>query len=489
MKYGFVNRVGGRSACWALTVLCLALMLGGGWVLSAQAQDTLLLAYGTNAQGALSAEAPVMTYSFSGTTGDLVQVDVMRLSGGLDPMVDLIAPDQQTIASGHYNRLSVEYSDAHIALNLPQTGVYSLRVQALNNTTGEFLLELNGRSPVIATPLMPNVPLDVTIQPNAAQQYFSFDALDCPTHLIVFNPSAGQRFTFPYVVKVRDPQGQAVALLHGGDTFEDRVVVEPLSGTYEVEVWSSDPALAGTLTLSVSCGEGTPACGADTPAAASTAGEPCPSCPPCPAELGESPTLCDAFQVVIEESDDGIVVLTWPAVDGADHYTVSGVNLTTGDFVYGRRRESHDLYDVIELARWGGVPGDRYEFSVTAVLPDGTLTCTDTVVIDFSSDPVHWGPGVSCDIQLLEPRGVVANGPQTFSWTTVSGGETYFLDVWDHEGAWLAIETFDSSISITSLDMSEAAVGGTEPFTVRITVYDAARLEMCSDTISVTRAP
>lgn len=481
MKYRLVYCV--------LASLCLVLMVGG-WMPAAQAQDAMLLAYGTTAQGVLSADAPVMTYSFSGTIGDLVQVDVMGLSGGLDPMVDLIAPDQQTLASGSFNRLGVEHHDARIALYLPQTGVFSLQVRALHNTTGEFVLELNGRSPVISTPLMPNVPLDVTVQPNAAQQYFTFEALDCPTHLIVFNPSAGQRFAFPYVVKVRDPQGQDVALLYGGDTLEDRVIVEPLSGTYEIEVWSSDPALAGTLTLSVSCGEGTPACGADTPATASTAGEPCPSCPPCPAELGEPPGLCDEFQVVIEESDDGIVVLTWPAVEGADHYIVSGHNLTTGAFVYGRYRESHNLYDVIELARWGGVPGDRYEFTVTAMLPGGELSCTDTVGVDFVMGPVRWGAGVSCDVRLLEPRGVIANGTQSFAWTTVTDGHTYNLTVLSQSDLRIVfVREFDSSISATSADMSESAIGEGSSFIVELNVYDDEDHRMCSDSTTVTRQP
>jgi len=95
-------------------------------------------------------------------------------------------------------------------------------VSGQNGTSGEFLLKLYGRGVVAATPLTFGQGVDVTVPTNPPPQYFSFEAQDCPTVLTVANKSEGQPFTFPFVVKVRNQQGQEIAYLRGGDALEDR---------------------------------------------------------------------------------------------------------------------------------------------------------------------------------------------------------------------------------------------------------------------------
>lgn len=292
------------------------------------AQTGELLEYGASVRGSISPEAPLAMYNFNGNIGDLVHVDVRGLTNGFDPTVDLIGPDQQPLASSQYNRLAVNSRNVNIGLFLPQSGTYTLMVGGMNGTTGDFVLRLQGRAPVVSTPLTYGQAVQVTVPQNAPPQFYTFDAQDCPTILSVINLSGGQPFTFPYVVKVRNQQGQDVALLRGGDAQGDRVTVAPLSGHYEVEVLSDDPALEGAITLLVSCAEAQPGCqpaGGEGEASAGgegvavAEGPSCVGCPTCPEDLLNEP-VCPDMDVRILVGDRFLPI--WNTVPGADHYWV-----------------------------------------------------------------------------------------------------------------------------------------------------------------------
>ena len=203
-----------------------------------QAQSGGVLTYGANTLGTITPQAPLLLYSFSGGAGDFVRLDVGRLSGDLQPTVDLLAPNRQTLASSRSASLAPNSQDALIALILPETGVYSFMIGGLNGSTGDFVLQLQGRSPVTATPLIFGQAAQVSLPPTAAPQYFTFVAEECPTTLVLSDLTAGEPYTFPFRAVVRDERGQEVARLRGGEALEDRVTVAPLSGTYEVEVWA-----------------------------------------------------------------------------------------------------------------------------------------------------------------------------------------------------------------------------------------------------------
>ena len=260
----------------------------------------------------------LVTYSFTGSAGDLVQADVRNWVGTLDPQVDLIAPDGQTLASGANNPLGEDVLEAQLALILPQSGIYLLMVSGQNGTSGEFLLKLYGRGTVAATPLVFGQGVDVNVPVNPPPQYFSFEAQDCPTVLTVTDLSEGQPFTFPFVVKVRNAQGQEIAYLRGGDALEDRVIVAPNSGRYEVEVISDDPQAQGTVNLLVTCSDQAPGC---IPGSMGASGAGAGQCPSCFDEFGGE--MCDEFGVMVSRVGDGTYAFTWTPVEGAEYYIFS----------------------------------------------------------------------------------------------------------------------------------------------------------------------
>lgn len=468
-------------------------------VLVSEAQGDGTLVYGASVYGTISAEIPLMLYNFGGTAGELVHVEVVGLSNGFDPSVDLLAPDRQILASNQRNSLAVDPHDALIALYLPQTGTYSLMLGGMNGTTGDFLLELNGRSPVSSTPLVFGQRIDVSIAQNAPSQYFSFDAVDCPTSLVVLNPVPGQPFTFPFIVKVRDNRGQDVALLRGGDTLEDHVTVEPLSGTYEVEVWSNDPGLAGTIGLLVNCGEGEPVCpdtgGASVPTGdtgSAPSGEACPECEPCPSELDEDENLCADFRVTVDNVDETGYSISWPHVEGANAAIVS-VTGEDGALVYARM-VGEVLTDTIDLAFWEAEAG-TYAIRVTVGSEElGYHLCEDTITVEYEGSPEMPEP---CEIDIVAPREAIANGLQTIFWTSVPGdvenNVEYRVRVYGEFDATVADGRMAAPATSMTLDLSEAAIGvgygGENDFYLQIDAYWQGSERWCANGVRVTRAP
>jgi hypothetical protein len=255
---------------------------------TSQAQTGGTVSYGSIVFGALSETTPTLTYSFAGSAGDLVTVDVIGLSGGLNPSVTLLDPNQQAIVVNDTDACYTSAQDAHFSRFLRQNGTHAIVVGSADGSTGDFMLRLQGRPPVVASVLQYDQPVTVNIPQNPTPQYFSFDVKDCPTTLTVLNPGPGQPFTFPFVVRVRNQEGESIALLRGGEAIEDRVTLAPNSGHYQVDVLSDDPTVAGLITLLLTCGADAPGCVGDTITTTISGGPGGPGgedgyleCPPC----------------------------------------------------------------------------------------------------------------------------------------------------------------------------------------------------------------
>jgi hypothetical protein len=454
-----------------------------------QAQGGGMLTYGSSTYGAITADTALVFYNFSGSAGDLVHINVLRLSGQFDPAVDLFAPDQRPLSSSERHGLAADTHDAHIALFLPQIGIYTLMISGANGSTGDFLLVINGRNPVSRTPLTHGRQVSVTIPQNAASQYFSFEASLCPMILTVLDP---QPPTFPFIVKARDAQGQDVALLRGGDTLEDRVTVEASSGLYEVEVWSDDPALAGAITLLVACAGQGPAClSTDGTSGESAPGvTACPECPPCPDSLEEEPDICADFAVSTVNEEDGTITVNWTAVEGSDYTTLAVYDQTTGEFLFGQRVEAGIDTTNFDLAMWGLDPGP-YTIEVAANasgVPEPL--CVEAVTVEYEGEAL---PG-ECEIDILAPRETIANGLQTVFWTPVPGdveeGVRYELWVYGEFDARVAAASVMAPATSLTLDLSEAAIGagyaGENDFYLQINAFRGDE-RWCSNGVRVTR--
>jgi hypothetical protein len=299
-----------------------------------QAQTGGTLGYGSKVYGTISAEAPLVTYSFSGNSGDFVAVTADTWTGALDPQIDLVAPNGLVLDQSTQNTPVGDPVSAYLSVFLPETGVYLLRLSGETGTTGDFLLTLLGRSAATATPLAYGQAVDVTIPQDAPPQFFSFETEDCPTTLVVTNPGPGQPFTFPFVVKVRDQRGHTVAALRGGEQTEDWVTVQPRSGRYEVEVLAADPSLAGSIRLLVTCSGDNPGCPAGQAALGGLTGE----CTPCPGPGDLVPGGgCPDLNLTVQQGlhMHTATTVSWDPMPGAEGYTIRVTGITTeGGEVY-----------------------------------------------------------------------------------------------------------------------------------------------------------
>ena len=394
-----------------------------GAVHTTQAQSGGALGYGSKVYGALSATAPQITYSFSGNPGDFVVVIANSWTGTLDIQIDLVAPNGVILDHSTQNTPSGDPMGAYLSISLPDAGIYLLRLSGENGTTGDYLLTLLGRSSASSTPLIYGQAVDVTVPQDAPPQFFSFETESCPTTLVISNPSQGQPFSFPFMVKVRDQRGQTVALLRGGDQLEDWVTVQPNSGRYEVEVLAAEPGITGSLRLLVTCSGDNPGCPAGVAGLSVGAG-----CTPCPGpeELvsgGGCPDLnLTAWQ---DPLDPQAVTVSWNPMSGADGYAV---------YVTGFTTDGGEVY--LTHADW--VPGNPTQF--TWILPVEGYTAFNFTLRIVAGDRVICSQQTHIDIRRTEPdcptlglNAVITNPAMnavTLSWGAGLGADQFDLDIY-----------------------------------------------------------
>lgn len=246
----------------------LIALLASTWLVApaghqrAAAQGSSALAYGAAVTGTLSEETTLVTYTFSGTANDRVTIDVIALSGDLDPVVSLLTTRQQVLARNDNDHSQHNTLDARLMLRLPQDGTYSIIVGRASGS-GEYLLKLRGQPGVNGTALRPTVLEQVTLEPGMTLLY-TLDAGDCETALIAATRTRMGDGFFPFLVRVYDAAGNPVAQLAGGHLLEARVTVPPNSGRYWIDVTSADPDQGGGLMLLSGCVDALPGSGTST---------------------------------------------------------------------------------------------------------------------------------------------------------------------------------------------------------------------------------
>ncbi|MFC1961352.1 hypothetical protein ACFLYO_11670 [Chloroflexota bacterium] len=493
------------------TVMGVVVLLVGSLLpmTSATAQNNGPLSYGSSVAGSITAAAPLAFYTFNGSQGDLVHIDVYGQPGGLTPIFDLVSPTQQTLASSQPNTFAANTQDATLALLLPTTGQYSLMVAGANGTMGDFILQLQGRPPVNAPVLALDQAVTVTVLPNAPPQWYSFTAAECPTTLTAFDPTSGIPYTFPYIVKVRDERGATLARWRGGETVEDQVTVAPFTGPYEVEVWADAAPLTGSIALLIACpdepdvcpptADGSTAAASDS-AAAETAD--CPECPPCPGdEPEEEREICDDFLLRATIDEDDVIRVDWSPIPGANAAIVAYYDET------GALMHAHMVNDVFEtgydLGLWGHAPG-VYTIVVSVGSEElGYELCHDATTVTYAGDdaegPVDWGPAAGdeetadeCVIDIVAPRETMANGLQTFFWNDVPGAESYWLRIYGQYDSVAAEGVIAAPATSLTLDVSEASIGvgysGEPDFYVQVNAMRDGE-SWCANGVRVMRNP
>jgi hypothetical protein len=383
------------------------------------------------------------------------------------PQLGLVAPDGQTVAGSTASPLSEDSLAAALSLFLPQTGVYSLLVSGEQGTTGDFVLKLQGRGAVAATPPVYGQGVDVTVPQNPQPQYFSFDAQSCPTVNTVANMSGGQPFTFPFVVKVRDFQGTQIAQLYGGDALEDRLILAPDSGHYEVMVSSDDPQAQGSIRLLVTCSDQAPGCISGSLAGGEGVGAGrCRSC------FGEDfgGEQCAAFEVTAS-LEGGIASFTWPEVEGAEYYIFSVIDVS-----------GSMLLDSARLI--GGETSHSYTFN-PADLPRGPFTaivqagsesdgalCVDDAPVSFDGQTTDQCPGIKVSAHMVPG----ADRMVVLEWSAAPGAAAYTIHVYAYaeDGGLVGIRVFTAPGDTTTYHLSDVFPSDYERFQINVRAYGEA---------------
>ena len=328
------------------------------------------LTYGSNTLGSLSATAPLAFFTFSGTAGDQVTVEVIGITPGLDPAVSLNSPTQQQLANNDNDPAIPGTTDARVSLSLPQTGVFTILVSSATGTPGDFLLRLAGQAPPPTTNLSDDAPSEASVAPDSVQ-LFSFSA--DPAQVITLNVTTATP-GFGFRTTVKDADGEIVALVTGSDLVAVSLPFAPGTSEYTAEVTPLDPNVPGQVSIFL----GGP------PAAAAPANPPqatvAPTVPP-PAETEEAAPAAAIEGCGVSPSQGTVNIRSGPGTDFG---------------VIAQFQPS----EVLEVT---GVDGDWYQVNVPNV---GLGFVSATVVFttgDCSNVPVVDGGDPPPPVQTEEP--------------------------------------------------------------------------------------
>ncbi len=147
-----------RLSRWLRLGLGLMVLLGGlgpfGHGL-AQEDDLPALRLMDTVTGSLDAETPEQRWQFEASQGDQISVLVQRLSGDLDPLLQIFDARGRILAENDDIAYPERLDAALEAVEIPRDGMYELRVAAYSGqgetTSGEFLAVL---LPAYADPLL-----------------------------------------------------------------------------------------------------------------------------------------------------------------------------------------------------------------------------------------------------------------------------------------------------------------------------------------------
>lgn len=429
---------------------------------NAAAQIGGAIGYGSSVLGNIAAVGQSTTYSFSGSVSDLVDVTIHNWTGTFDPLLELIAPDGQSLATSTAYPFSDDPLAAQITMFLPQSGIYSLHVSGVNGTTGDFILRLQGRTTATMTPLVYGQPVAVNVPINPTPQSYTFTAQTCPTVLTIANLSAGEPFTFPFHIRVLDEIGTELAQFDGGDALEDRLKVAADSGQYEVIVTSADPLVAGTVQLLVTCEDQAPGC----LAALSGSGYVSRPCPPC-LQIG----ACADFTLTFTLTEH-TAAFSWPPLADADWYIFSIVD-AFGDLLpdsalllEGATNHAY-TFAPAEVARG---PFTAY-VSAGAEGGDDDALCIAEVVVSFGEHPTEDCSGLIVGVDPVPgARMAVAH------WEAVTGAAAYLLHVYAYadDGGLIGIRVLTAPGDTTSYHLADVFPAEYSRYQIEVAAYAEA---------------
>lgn len=214
-------------------------------------------------QGEIGQASPMVSYTFEGSAGEVVAVQVTGISLGFNPTVSLLGPTLAQVAFAGDNPGGFRASDALAPAVLPEDGRYTALVGSEGNLAGAFLIRLVEDAASAPVALSADAPAVVDAAALTGDDgwfvRYAFTALDgCPTALDV---QTAEGFPFALGAVVRRAGGAMIGGVQPSTATGFNLVVPAGSGAYELLIPRfGDLDELGQLTLQVSCQASSPAC-------------------------------------------------------------------------------------------------------------------------------------------------------------------------------------------------------------------------------------
>lgn len=267
------------------------------------------LTYGSVAIDNIDASKPFAFFNFVGNADDIVSIQLISFDSTFRPTLSLIGPTGQQLAFSSTDPTSFG-NKARIDITLPQGGAYNIQVGALDGTTGQFLVRLDGISTAGALSAF------VSADP------FQIDFTENPLRVVRVAGSLSEAQTLSFSggevrfsVAIHAPDGRLLAISVSDPMGSASVNIPAGDGIFVVVLTNLD-ASPDPIMMSVSAGAS-----ASPPQALQ------PASPPQPA--GPAPSVC-----TITTGDGGTNLRTGPSTSysiitmlpGGTSYPATGQN-------------------------------------------------------------------------------------------------------------------------------------------------------------------
>ncbi len=237
------------------------------------------LRYGDSVFNAITDENPQIYYSFRGATGDVINVEMLRASGDLDPELQIVNSRGEVVAA---NDDSLDTLDSRIiGLVLRETDTYVIIASrfgaAAGSSRGSFALTLQaasasgvGQRVDFPLPILPDNPISASITSADTVRFYSFTGQAGDRVTISLNRTGGNLDPF---LALADATGRELVVDDDGGGGQNALINSftlPADGDYIIVATRFERAQGRTsgdyqLTLTVARGAVIPTTPTPTP--------------------------------------------------------------------------------------------------------------------------------------------------------------------------------------------------------------------------------
>jgi hypothetical protein len=223
-----------KSVVFCLISLILLLMVGV-MPLAAQAERPIII--GQNAQGEISRQQPVVTFSLTIDAPQVVTIQVLAISEGFAPAYSVIAP------SGAVTQTNANPADANVVQNtvtLSEIGTYIIQVQRASAALGQFVISVQtGAALPPPTPLILGQVVAGTLDPLQPPHHYSFSTV--PNAILIVNVQAQPPRLSGPVVTLRDAENDETLAFGSARLIGTTYRLAPGEQIYTLIVASGSP--------------------------------------------------------------------------------------------------------------------------------------------------------------------------------------------------------------------------------------------------------